>query len=105
VDPRAGHLAAVGDSTGAVRLWGLYRGQILRSWRGHPKPVLSVCLSPDGRRAMSTAMDDPALRLWDASAERCVRTFEGHQGWVYAVRFTPDGRFAFSSGYDKTLRL
>lgn len=98
-------LAAVGDSTGAVRLWDLGSAEILRSWHGHGEPVLSVCLSPDGRRAMSTCMDDPTIRLWDSSSEQCLRTFEGHEGWVYAVRFTPDGQFAVSSGYDNTLRL
>lgn len=97
--------AAVGDSTGAVRLWDVERGTILRSWKGHRKPVLSVALSPDGRRALSTAMDDPVIRLWDAESEKCVREFAGHEGWISTVRFTPDGRFAFSACHDKTLRL
>lgn len=99
-------LAAVGDSTGAVRLWDLEQGTILRSWKGHGEPVLSVSLSRDGRRALSTAMDDPVIRLWDASSETCVREFAGHgEGWISTVRFTPDGRFAFSAGHDMTLRL
>jgi len=99
-------LAAVGDSTGAVRLWDLERGTILRSWTGHRRPVLSVALSRDGRRALSTAMDDPVIRLWDASSATCVREFAGHgDGWISTVRFTPDGRFAFSAGHDRTLRL
>ena len=98
-------LAAVGDSDGAVCLWDLERGGILRSWEGHAGPVLSVCLSRDGRRVLSTSQDDPVIRLWDASADDCVREFEGHEEWIFAVRFTPDGRFAFSAGEDTTVRL
>lgn len=99
-------LAAVGDSTGAVRLWDLERGTMLRSWNGHGRPVLSVSLSRDGSRVLSTGMDDPVIRLWDASSERCVREFAGHgDGWISTVRFTPDGRFAFSASHDRTLRL
>jgi WD40 repeat protein len=101
-----GRLAAVGDSNGVVRLRDLDTGACLRTWTGPREPILSACLSADGRLAMSThqvmssgAKDEP-IRLWDAGAERSVREFAGHEGWASAVRFTPDARFAFSAGRD-----
>ncbi|MFJ6122818.1 protein kinase [Streptomyces sp. NPDC092129] len=106
-----GRLAAVGDSNGVVRLRDLDTGACLRTWTGPREPILSACLSADGRLAMSThqvmssgAKDEP-IRLWDAGAGRSVREFAGHEGWVSAVRFTPDARFAFSAGHDRTVRM
>jgi WD40 repeat protein len=106
-----GRLAAVGDCNGVVRLRDLGTGACLRTWTGPREPILSACLSADGRLAMSThqvmssgAKDEP-IRLWDAGAGRSVREFAGHEGWVSAVRFTPDARFAFSAGHDRSVRM
>lgn len=106
-----GRLAAVGDSGGVVRLRDLGTGACLRTWTGPREPILSACLSADGRLAMSThqvmssgAGDEP-IRLWDAGSGRAVREFAGHEGWVSAVRFTPDARFAFSAGHDGSIRM
>lgn len=106
-----GRLAAVGDSNGVVRLWDLDTGTCLRTWTGPREPILSACLSADGRLALSTHLvtssggQNEPIRLWDAGTERCLRTFEGHEGWSSAVRFTPDARFAFSAAHDRTIRL
>ncbi|WP_372346848.1 protein kinase [Streptomyces sp. KL116D] len=112
ISPSAdGRLAAIGDCTGVVRLWDLDAGRCLRTWKGPKEPVLSACLSADGRLALSTHMvmssgaKDEPIRLWEAGSKRCVRTFTGHEGWVSAVRFTPDARFAFSAGHDGTVRM
>ncbi|QNS08178.1 protein kinase domain-containing protein [Streptomyces xanthii] len=106
-----GRLAAIGDCTGVVGLWDLVAGRNLRTWKGPREPILSACLSADGRLALSTHMvtssgaGDEPIRLWDAASEHCVREFVGHVGWVSAVRFTPDARFAFSAGHDRTVRM
>ncbi|WP_329032070.1 protein kinase [Streptomyces sp. NBC_01725] len=106
-----GRLAAVGDGDGVVRLRDLDTGACLRTWTGPREPILSACLSADGRLAMSThqvmssgGRDEP-IRLWDAGSGRSVREFAGHEGWVSAVRFTPDARFAFSAGHDRSIRM
>ncbi|MBB4787198.1 WD40 repeat domain-containing serine/threonine protein kinase [Streptomyces rapamycinicus] len=106
-----GRLAAVGDSNGVVRLRDLDTGACLRTWTGPREPILSACLSADGRLAMSThqvmssGAEDEPIRLWDAGAGRSIREFAGHEGWVSAVRFTPDARFAFSAGHDRSVRM
>ncbi|WP_420000213.1 WD40 repeat domain-containing serine/threonine protein kinase [Streptomyces boninensis] len=104
-------LAAVGDTRGVVRLWDITTRTCLQTWKGPHQPILSACLSADGRLAMSTHMDmsgdkpSETIRLWDAGTHRCLRQFEGHKDWVAAVRFTPDARFAFSAGHDRTIRM
>ncbi len=76
----------------------------VRTFEGHTGCVNSVCLSSDGRWALSGS-DDQALRLWEVSTGRCVRTFEGHTGGVKSVCLSSDGRRALSGSDDMTLRL
>jgi hypothetical protein len=63
-----------------------------------------VCLSADGRFALSGSHDN-TLRLWELASGRCLRTFEGHKHHVNSVCLSADGRFALSGGKDNTLRL
>jgi tetratricopeptide (TPR) repeat protein len=79
-------------------------GRCVRTFEGHTGAVMSVCLSSDGRWALSGSTDK-TLRLWEVSSGRCVRTFKGHTGAVPSVCLSSDGRWALSGSEDKTLRL
>jgi tetratricopeptide (TPR) repeat protein len=70
----------------------------------HTDRVTSVCLSADGRLALSGSADE-RMRLWEVESGRCLRTFERHTVPVNAVSLSADGRLALSGGDDKTLRL
>ena len=48
-------------------------------YEGHTRDVNSVCLSADGRYALSGS-EDKTLRLWEVESGKCLRTFEGHTG-------------------------
>ncbi len=87
-----------------MRLWDLATGKLLRTFEGHREGVLSVAISPDGRRALSGSYDK-TLRLWDLATGKLLRTFEGHTDWVESVAISPDGRRALSGSRDETLRL
>ena len=76
----------------------------VQTFEGHTKDVRSVCLSADGRRAISASWDK-TLRLWNVDTGGCLQTFSGHTDSVRAVSLTPDGRRALSGSWDKTLRL
>jgi eukaryotic-like serine/threonine-protein kinase len=62
----------------------------------HPRQVLSVAVSPDGRMAV-TGCADGVIRLWDLESGRRLNEIAGQQGTVNAVAFVP-GRAAFVSG-------
>src|SRR5205814_7953599 len=44
---------------------------------GHTEALRSVCVSPDGKRLL-TSSDDKTLRLWDAHTGKQLSVFEGH---------------------------
>ena len=44
----------------------------------------AVCLSTDGRYALSGS-DDKSLKLWDVSNGKCLRTFQGHRYEIHST--------------------
>ncbi|MFM9102626.1 MAG: hypothetical protein ACKOPS_15400, partial [Cyanobium sp.] len=70
-------------------------------------PVLSVAISPDGRRIVSGSADN-TLRLWDSATGKPIGPpLQGHTSLVLSVAFSPDGRriVSGSGANDNTLRL
>jgi WD40 repeat protein len=86
---------------------------LLRTLEGHIDDVNSVCMTPDGRRAVSgsgnlqvpSASKRGTVRVWDLETGKCLHTLEGHRRGVSSVSVTPDGRRAVSASMDKTLRV
>jgi WD40 repeat protein/serine/threonine protein kinase len=78
--------------------------RLLRTFAGHTYIVSSVCMSADGRYALSGSWDN-TLKLWDVETGDCLRTFRGHRGRVESVCMSADGSYALSSSEDKTLKL
>jgi WD40 repeat protein len=76
----------------------------IRTFKGHSGEVTAVCMSSDGRNALSGS-GDWTLILWDVKSGNALRTFEGHSGEVTAVCMSSDGRNALSGSEDKTLIL
>ncbi len=72
-------------------------------FEGHKGRVRSVCLSVDGRFALSGS-DDKTIKLWDTATGHCLRTYQGHETFLGAVCFSTDGKYIVSAG-GRTLRL
>jgi len=75
-----------------------------RTFAGHTQTVSSVCLSVDGRLALTGSVD-MTLKLWEVESGHCLRTFTGHTRGVKSVCLSVDGRLALSGSIDKTLKL
>jgi WD40 repeat protein len=76
---------------------------------GHENFVVSVAVSPDGRRVVSGG-DDVALRFWDVRRGRAVRSVKPSDvpvrgGWAGAVTFSPDGKTVAASFSGGMLKL
>jgi WD40 repeat protein len=65
--------------------------------KGHRREVLSVEVSPDGKRVLTASRDGDA-RIWDARTGRPLRILRGHFGTVFDASFSPDGRWVVTAG-------
>ena len=79
-------------------------GNLLRTLQGHSSSVLSVAVTPDGRRAVSASADH-TLKVWDLDSGQSLLTLQGHSHPVRGVAVTPDGRCAVSASADHTLKV
>jgi WD40 repeat protein len=71
---------------------------------GHTGAVWSVCVSPDGKRVLTSGADK-TLRLWDGHTGKQLRVFEGHTDQIYGAALSPDGKRVLSVSIDNTVRL
>jgi WD40 repeat protein len=74
-----------------------YSRKLLRTFGEHAELVTSVCLTEDGRYALSGSMDK-MLKLWEVATGRCLHAFEGHKNGLLSICLSQDGRFALSAG-------
>jgi WD40 repeat protein len=75
-------------------------GPLIRTLRGHSKPVRTMVLTPDGRRAISGSLDCTA-RVWDLVNGRELHVLEGFKTEVNVLAVTPDGRRAISASSEQ----
>ncbi|MBF0590535.1 MAG: serine/threonine protein kinase [Nitrospirae bacterium] len=110
VTPDGKRALSAGSDDKSVRVWDIEEGRCLTTLYGHTDWVTCVCVTSDGRFAISGS-NDKTLRLWDIGPDtenttgRCVRVFSGSPDMITAVAVTPDSRYILSGGNDALLRL
>jgi cell division cycle protein 20 (cofactor of APC complex) len=96
------HLA-VGTSTGAVQLWDVQQGKLLRSMDGHTDRVGS--LSWNNHNVSSGGRDSIIVNHDVRIARHNTATLSGHSQEVCGLAWSPDGSTLASGGNDNTLLL
>ena len=74
----------------ALRFWNLETGECERELPGHSELVYFAKFTPDGKRVMTTAMDQ-TLRVWDAASGRSLASWK-LRGDAYVFAISPDGK-------------
>ncbi|RMD57922.1 MAG: hypothetical protein D6828_03220, partial [Nitrospirae bacterium] len=79
-------------------------GKVIRTFRGHTAPVISVSIGRDGRSCVSASSDN-TLKLWDMKSGRCLKTI--NLLWIpLEVKFYPNDSDKFAvAGANATVAL
>ncbi len=99
-----GKQAVTGSTGGAVCLWDIATGALIRQFTGHTGTVFDVAISPRGDLLLTGARDATA-RVWDFATGAERMQLAGHRSWIRAVAVSPDGKRALTGSYDRVLRL
>lgn len=100
-----GQTLVSGHGDGILRLWGMAKGTLERTFTGHAGRIHRVCFSPDGQKLASSSIDR-TIRLWDVATGALQLTLAGHNSSVLSVYFSPDGQtLASTTRGDDSLRL
>jgi WD40 repeat protein len=75
-------------------------GSALIGYPAHQAPIQSVCLSEDGRFALS-ATRLGTVKIWNVRTGQCLRSFRGFG----PVKLGRDGRFAICAGFNGVFQI
>ncbi|MGP4052626.1 CHAT domain-containing protein [Streptomyces sp. 2A115] len=97
-----------GSNGGAVRLWDLTTGALIRQLTGHTGVVDSVAVTEVGGRPHAlTASWDRSVRVWDLTSGEEIRQLTGHTKAVTSLAVTEVGgrAHALTASWDGSVRV
>ncbi|KIK33091.1 hypothetical protein CY34DRAFT_813848, partial [Suillus luteus UH-Slu-Lm8-n1] len=92
-----GKKVASGRRDGAVKLWNVDTGKVIKTWTGHTEWVNSVSWSPDGGRVVSGSVDG-TFRVWDVESGKTILGPINTEEEVYAVCYSSDAKMIATAG-------
>lgn len=103
VTPDGKH-AVTGATAGAVCVWSIATGELVRQFDRHTATVYDSAISANGDVVLSGGRSGIG-RLWSLKTGQELMQLTGHRSWIRCVAMSPDGKRALTGSYDKTLRL
>lgn len=89
---------------GAVQLWRILDGQLVRNFTGYSQAVNSVAFSPDGQY-LASGSSDRSVKVWRVANGTLVSSRFDHTQRVNAVAFSPNGQWLTSGSDDQTAKI
>jgi len=88
---------------GELKLWDLTSMKESVTLPGHPRGILDLAFSPDGKMLVSGGIDS-AVKIWDVSTRRQITSLTNFTGPIFSLAFAPGGRIlATAGGYPHSL--
>jgi WD40 repeat protein len=105
----AGDKLLVTNSKGHMTLADVNTRNVLKAWQGHEKSLLSVNISPDGKR-IATFDEQNVVKLWDMDGKELRtwdlgRLYPGAGSFLANSTFAPDGKQLLIASANTTLFL
>jgi serine/threonine protein kinase len=104
-----GQLLLSGGQDETLRVWEGERLREVKCIAGDVGPVEDVCLSPNGKWAVSCALrlfkPDMVVQLWDVASGRERRRLKGHSDNLHCLAISPDGRRVAAGSSDHSARI
>lgn len=97
---------AGGNTSGAVKIWDIRKGQTFCSFAGHRGKVKCLAQSQFEEHFWASGAFDGHVKLWDARSGQLIATYRGHSNKsVTCMEFSPDGRWVVTGGEDCKIKL
>ena len=92
--PDVGPVVVAGGRDGALRMWELTGGSLVRVFPSCTGRIRAVAVgrAADGRQVLVAGGDTALATVWDLATGDPLSTFTGHRGWVLATALTDGGR-------------
>jgi WD40 repeat protein len=82
-----------------IKVWDVQLRKPILTLTGHTKSILSLAVSPDGRRLASGSADG-TVKLWEVATGNLEMNLNSFKGPVFAVAFSPDAQSLAVGGGD-----
>ncbi|KAI9331833.1 WD40-repeat-containing domain protein [Obelidium mucronatum] len=99
-----GQIVVSGSSDHTVKLWSVWTGECIKTFRGHSNRVTSAAISADGQTVVSGSIDK-TVKVWSVHTGESVKNLVGHLGWVLSAAISSDGERVVSGSIDKTVKV
>ncbi|MBN1233247.1 MAG: T9SS type A sorting domain-containing protein [Candidatus Coatesbacteria bacterium] len=90
-----------------IGYWDIENRTLLKMIKAHEKGIMSICLSRDETRLLSSSgdLDQSIIKIWKVPEFMCLKVISGHKSNVSSVSFMPDQEHIITSSWDKTMKL
>lgn len=94
-----GRLLASGMQDGTIKLWDLYTGKLITTFKAYSQPVSTIVFTPDSQIVIAGS-NDGNIKLWNVETGELVYNFLDSENPITALAMNPDGEILASAGYD-----
>ncbi len=98
----------MGNAEGALQLFNLGDGKVVRTFPGHAGPITGILFHPTGTM-MATCGKDRTIKLWNPAgpqpAVQALKSLDGHGAWIEGIVFLEQGTKIASVSADQTVKI